>query len=327
LLGNICDDIPFPDGTVRCSGVFEAGVRLGLHELLCSIADASEDEARKLDSLLQWSRLEALRVAIEMAEIYRTAAEVKEPPPLLSAAPEKRSASITKLCTWVEEHLIGSDHQVHQRCFELGRFGAAFFSDWLAESERQEFLDAHAQALSSYLRWILTCVLTELRPFDIDPRRTDALRTFLRAIGIGPADPLPVQTSWVASIPDTDLMSAFRDDRATGLDDVVPAVLHTVRGVPPMALDWEGVRESVRKVFESGCRWPAVFLTQNGAHGVGTVDEHLTTFLTPIEDPDQQVYFFNQNSIASTWVKMSWTELRKTLSSKGAMDESVAPRS
>lgn len=92
-----------------------------------------------------------------------------------------------------------------------------------------------------------------------------------------------------------------------------------------MALDWEGVKESVRKVFESGCRWPAVFLTQNGAHGVGMVDENLRTLLTPIEDPDQQVFFLSQNSIASTWVKMSWTELRKTLTSQGAMDDGVAP--
>jgi hypothetical protein len=327
LLGNICDDIPFPDGTVRCSGAFDAGVRLGLHELLCSIADASEDEARKLDSLLRWSQLEALRVAIEMAEIYRTATEVQAPPPLLSAAPEKRSASITKLCAWVEEHLIGSDHQVHRRCFELGRFGAAFFSDWLDELERQEFLGAHADALASYLRWILTFVLTELRPFDIDPRSTDTLRTFLHAIGIGPDDPLPVQTSGVVSIPAADLLSAFCDDRATGLDDVIPAVLHTVQGVPPMALDWEGVKESVRKVFESGCRWPAVFLTQNGAHGVGKVDEHLRTFLTPIEDPDQQVYFLNQKSFASMWVKMSWTELRATLTSQGARDDGGTPGS
>jgi hypothetical protein len=53
----------------------------------------------------------------------------------------------------------------------------------------------------------------------------------------------------------------------------------------------------------------------------------LRTFLTPIEDPDQQVYFLNQKSFASMWVKMSWTELRATLASQGARDDGGTPGS
>lgn len=314
LIGNICGDIPFPDGIVRCSEAFNAGVKLGLHELLAKIADESEDEARKLSPLLQWSMLEATRVAIEMAEIYRTVKEVDEPPPPLSTAPDKRASSTTELCEWAAKHLIGDDHPVHQRCFELGRWGAAFFSEWLDESERREFLEAHADVLADSLREMLVPVLVELQPFDIEPERTHALRALLRRIGIDSADALAAQSLQIHSISASDLLSAFRDHGASGLDEVVPAVLHTVGELPDMALDWGGMRESVRKIFESGCRWPAVMLSQNGRHGVGMVDEQFRSLLVPVQDPNLEVYFLDQKAVASFWVKMTWSELQNRLS-------------
>ncbi len=314
LIGNICGDIPFPDGIVRCSEAFDAGVKLGMYELLSKIADESEDETRKLSPLLQWSLLEATRVAVEMAEIYRTVKEVDEPPPPLSTAPDKRASSIAELCEWGTEHLIGSGHPVHQRCFVLGREGAAFFSEWLDESERRAFLDAHADELADSLREMLVPVLVEVQPFDIEPERTHALRAFLRRIGIHSADALAGQSLQIHSISASDLLSAFRDHGGSALDEVVPAVQHTVGELPGLALDWGGIKESIRKIFENGCHWPAVMLSQNGRHGVGMVDEPFRKLLTPVQDPNLEVYFLDQQAVASFWVKMTWSELQNRLS-------------
>ncbi len=314
LIGNICGDIPFPDGIVRCSEAFNAGVKLGLLELLGKISDESEDEARKLIPLLQWSMLEATRVAIEMAEIYRTVKEVDEPPPPLSTAPDKRASSTAELCEWAAKHLIGGDHPVHQRCFELGRWGAAFFSEWLDESERREFLEAHADVLADLLREMLVHVLAEFQPFDIEPERTNALRALLRTIGIDSADTLTALSRQIHSISASDLLSAFRDHGASGLDEVVPAVLHTVGELPDMALDWDGMKESIRKIFESGCHWPAVMLSQNGSLGVGMVDEQFRSLLVPVQAPNLEVYFLDQKAVACFWVKMTWSELQNRLS-------------
>lgn len=313
LIGNICGDIPFSDGIVRCSDAFHAGVKLGLHELLAKIAHESEDEARKLSPLLRWSMLEAIRVAIEMAEIYRTVKEVDEPPPPLSTAPDKCASSTTELCEWAAKHLIGDDHPVHQRCFELGRWGAAFFSEWLDESEQLVYLEAHADVLSDSLREMLVSVLVELQPFDIEPERTHALRAFLRRIGIDSADALAAQPLKIHSISASDLLSAFQEHGASGLDEVVPAVLHTVGELPDMALDWEGIKESTRKIFESGCRWPAVMLSQNGGYGVGMMDERFRSLLAPIQDPNLEVYFIDQNAVASIWTRMTWPGLQNRL--------------
>lgn len=314
LIGNICGDIPFPDGIVRCNEVFNAGVTLGLHELLSKIADESEDEARKLRPLLQWSMLDATRVAIELAEIYRTVEDIDEPPPPLSTSPYKRTSSIEELCEWTAQYLIGRDNPVHQRCFDLGRWGAPFFSVWLDESERREFLNAHADVLVDFLRSMLMSVLPSLQTLDTESERTPELRAFLRRIGINSAEGLTAQFLQNHSISASDLLSAFRDHGASWLDEIVPAVFHTIGELPEMPHDWGEMQESVRKIYESGCRWPAIMLSANGRYGVGMVDEQFRPLLLPIQDPNREVYFFDQKSSVCIWVKKTWSEVQSTLS-------------
>jgi len=161
---------------------------------------------------------------------------------------------------------------------------------------------------------MLVLVLVEPQPFDIEPERTHALWAFLRRIGINSADAPAAQSLQIHSISASDLLSAFRDHGVSGLDEVVPAVLHTVGELPDMALDWGGMKESIRKIFESGCRWPAVMLSQNGRHGVGMVDEQFRSLLAPVQDPNLEVYFLDQKAVASFWVKMTWSELQNRLS-------------
>ncbi|BAL27103.1 hypothetical protein [Azoarcus sp. KH32C] len=313
LIGNICGDIPFPDGVVRCSDAFETGIKLGLHEALAKISQESANEERNLAALMRWTLLEATRVAIEMAEIYRTVAEVEEPPPPLSSAKSTRASSATSLCTWVMDHLIGEDNPVHQRCFELGRWGALFFSDWLDEREQQAFVHANAEALANPLREMLGPLLNNANPFEMGISRTSALRGFLRRVAITSSAELAVQPSLFNTIPAVDLLSAFRDLGARGLDEAVPAILHTVGEMPDMALDWDGMRESARKIFESGCKWPAVVLSQNGSWGVGEVDVPFRQLLLPVRDPDVEIYFVDQKAVANISVKMTWLELREKL--------------
>jgi hypothetical protein len=316
LIGNICGDIPFPDGLVRCSDAFKAGIRLGLHEVLVHIADESQAEGRKLAPLLRWSMLETTRLAIEIAEIYRSVAEVKEPPPPLTAVPGKRASSIAELCDWIMEALIGADHPVHVRCFELGRRGAPYFSDWLAEPEREEFAGAHGEMLADGLLDMLVPVLSDAQPFESVSEEPSELRTFLRIVGIRSAADLAATPSAFNAIAANDLLMAFRDHGAAGLDEVMHAVYHTVVGELKLSPDWGGLKDSVRQLFEGGSKWPAVILSQNGGYGVGELDKRFTSVMVPIRDPATEVYFLDQKSTVSTWVKLTWSELQGHLSPK-----------
>ena len=232
--------------------------------------------------------------------------------PTLSSKAAARTTSARALAEWVEEHLIGKDHRVHQLCFEIGRKGAIFFSSWLDKTERNAFVRAHGTALAEPLRKALRGLLAKKELDDLDLAGMPALRRFLGTLrtaagsDLGDASPLDI-------IPAETLLAAFRDHGIEGLDEMIPAVLHTVAPLTGLAIDWEGMRESIRKVFESGCRWPAVFLSQNGSFGVGEVDHTFRTLLPPVRDPSLEVYFVDEKAIAHVAAKMTWPELEELL--------------
>jgi hypothetical protein len=83
-----------------------------------------------------------------------------------------------------------------------------------------------------------------------------------RAPTLGDASPFD-------AVPTQTLLNAFPDPGIDGLEEFVPAVLHTVQPIDNMVIDWDGVRDSICQLFWSGCKWPVVSLSQNGALGVG----------------------------------------------------------
>ena len=321
LVGIISGDIPFRGGEIRCRDALFAGVTLGLHEALSKISDASATEEEKLLALLRWAMLESIRLGIEMAEIYRTVAEIVEPMPTLSSAPENRTASIVALADWVENHLIGEKNPAHQLCFQIGRSGAVFFSPWLDRKEQQAFLHANGETLASLLRSALGMLLSEGATNDLDLASMPALCRFLDALRTGAKDHVSDGASPLDVVSAEALLYSFRDHGVDGLDEMIPAVLHTVEPLTDLAIDWNGMRESIRKIFESGCHWPVVYLSQNGSFGVGEVEPAYQNVLDPVRDPGLEVYFCDEKALAHTLVKMKWPELEEKLGKPRLSDQ------
>lgn len=311
LLGNICGDIPFPDGLVRCSDAFQAGVKLGLREALASIAQSSENENRKLAPLLEWSFLEVLRVAIEMGELYRTAKELDQPPPALSNLPERRVSSTRELSAWVTNHLIGDEHPLHQMSFDIGRAGAPFFSDWLDPVEQDEFVQAHGENLAKLLRELLGAIVQEAKQFGGGIQSVPAVGRLLDRLEISANSDSDMLASAINLVPAVELLSVFRDDRGAALDEVVPAVFHTAAPLSGLVVDWDGLKKSVRSIYESGCCHPAIIVSQNGMLSVGKVDKRIAGLLIPIIDPGVEVYFVDTRAVSAIAAKMSWTRLQE----------------
>lgn len=313
LLGIIAGDVPFRGGEIHCSDAFSAGVTLGLHEMLARISDESIVEEKKLRALASWTLLECIRVGVEMAEIYRTTEEVREPPPTISSAKGKRTASAMALGDWVEEHLIGAQFPIHQLCFQIGRSGAAFFSPWLDRKEQQAFVKEHGEKLARPLRSALDILLAEERLLDLDLASMPALCGFLNTLRTIAGSDLPDGASPIGIIPAEALLAAFMDYGLDGLDEMIPVVLHTVAPLTGIVIDWDGMRQSCRKIFDGGCLWPAVIISQNGSFGVGELHPTLRVMLGPITDPDLEVYFIDEKSAAHFVVKKTWSELEGLL--------------
>lgn len=321
LVGIICGDVPFRGGEIRCRDALSAGVTIGLHEALSKISDASAAEEGKLHALLRWTMLESVRLGIEMAEIYRTVAEILKPMPTLSSAVATRTASVVALADWVEDHMIGEEHPEHQLCFQIGRSGAVFFSPWLDQQEQQAFLDAHGETLASSLRNALRVLLAEDAINDLDLASMPALHRFLDVLRTSAKSNLADGASPLDVVSAEELLRAFRDHGVEGLDEMIPAVLHTVEPLTDLVVDWDGMRESIRKIFESGCQWPVVYLSQNGSLGVGEVEPAYRNVLDPVQNPGLEVYFCDEKAVAHMLVKMKWPELEEMLGKPRLSDQ------
>jgi hypothetical protein len=267
--------------------------------------------------LLLWTFLEVLRLAIEMGEIYRTANEIDEPPPAISESPGLRASSTAALSRWVVEHLIGVNHPVHQLVFDIGRAGAPFFSDWLDDSERDEFGQAHCEALAKSVRKLLVIIIGEAKRFDGGIRPTSAVGRFLFGLGINSTNEFDVLTVAIEAIPNMALLKALREDDGRALDEVVPPVLHTVGALSDLVVDWEGMKRSVKAIFDGGCQWPAVIISQNGGFGTGEVDKDFAHLLQPVREPDLKVFFVNGMAAAYMATKMTWHELQAQFANRG----------
>lgn len=310
LLGNICGDVPFPGGVIRCRAAFEAGIALGLFESLARAADELEEPHACLESMLSWAFLEVIRVHIEMCEIYRTAHEVKEPPPPISSNDEKRTSSADLLSTWVLDHLIGDDHQIHQTCYEVGRAGAPCLSNWLDETSRHAFSVAHAEDVVAPLRVGLADIVRHADDFEGCFIESGPFARFLARIGLDLQSPLPAQISKIDAVPAEDLLMAFQSIGVDGLDEFIPAVLHTTGPLPAIDIDWEGLQQSARALFKSGVRWPTVTVSQNGQFGIGELQGLARQVLPPIADPDEEVYFLDEKAAFSSARRVTWEALR-----------------
>lgn len=305
LLGSICGTNPFAEGLIRCSDAFQAGVRIGLDVALCTIAEQSQKEEEKLQPLLDWSSWEVLRVVIEMAELYRVANEVEEPPPAFSTNRDRRVASCHDLSKWVLEELIGENSPIQQACFELGFDGALYFSDWLDPVEQNAFAGTHCESLVMPWRELLYELVKGARQNG----EGVAIRRLCNLLNIASSSSVQEVKSSLNSMPAMKLLEVLRHDGAETLDELVFPVLHSVSPLPPMVVDWAGLKKSIRALHESGCRHPAVIVSQNGTIGTGALEKHFT-ILPPLANPDTHVYFLDRKSFAAMASRMTWEELQ-----------------
>ncbi|WP_211442437.1 hypothetical protein [Collimonas humicola] len=313
LIDSISGLSPFRGGMIRCSDAFHAGVVLGTHEFVSGNAARSDEAAIHLEPLLRWSHVETLHYAVEMHEIYLTAKEVTAPMPTISDRPERRAQAAAELSVWVEKHLIGDEHPVHQLCFRLGRYGATLFNDWF-ESEGGRLITSEQLTRMIYeTKRIIGEVLlpAELRSGHRNLSALLKFRKFLAqhgGVAVNEADDTALKLVLNAFQGDA-LLEVFVSMVLPAIDEVVPVVAHTVSSMPELDIDWDGLKAGVQAIFDAGHLWPTVIVSQDGTVGSGHLVEPMTKWLPPITDPGAEVYFLNEQAVASIAVKLTWTAI------------------
>ena len=315
LVENLSAGVPFPGGTIKCSDAFLAGRALGDLALAAFNAAPDKEHAARIEPMVEWAQLEALRYAIEMKQMYDVTEEIFTPIPMLSNDPSRRLQATEDLANWVRTDLISDRHPFHQACFDLGSRGAMLFR--LSEEgsiDRSPPDQPHEAAL--LIRRVLKGAILRMKGSQGQLLQSAGYHDFEKYMAPHLAYCLDEQgdvdgvrlDAVLDEIPDIELLIAFPGTLVKGIDSIVPVVLHTVSPAFPVTVDWEWLKSGVRALFESGDHRPAVIFNQDGTVGTGRI-LGIGKFLSPIKDPDVEVYLLDETSARNIAMKMTWEEV------------------
>ncbi|MGF6667201.1 hypothetical protein [Pseudomonas monsensis] len=316
LVENLSAGVPFPGGIIKCSDAFLAGRVLGDLALAAFNAAPDKVHAARIEPMVEWAQLEALRYAIEMKQMYDVTEEVVTPIPMLSNDPSRRLQATEDLANWVRTDLIGERHPFHLACFDLG-FREAMFFRLSEEGGIDRFPSDRPHEAASLIRRILKGAI---------PRMKGSQGQLLQSAGYGEfevylaphlasclgeqGDVESVRLDAVLDeISDLELLRAFPGTLVKGIDSIVPVVLHTVSSAFPVTVDWEWLKSGVRALFEAGDHRPAVIFRQDGTVGSGRM-MGIGKLLPPIRDPEEEVYLLDETSARNIAIRMTWDEVK-----------------
>ncbi|KRP64698.1 hypothetical protein [Pseudomonas orientalis] len=314
LVANLSLGAPFPRGVIKCSDAFLTGRVLG--DLAVAAFNAVPDKvhAARIEPMVEWAQLEALRFAIEMKQMYVIAEEVVTPMPMLSNDPAKRLESTEMLAQWVRADLISKQHPFHQACFDLGYRHALLFN-LLSEQAIDRLSPDEPRAAVCIVRSILKGVLLRAVGSQGQVFKSSGflqLIAFLEphlGLNIDLKDESAVSAA-IDAIGDEELLADFSGTIVKGVDSIIPVVLHTTRPPFPARVDWEWLKGGVKALFESGDHCPAVIFSQDGMVGSGRLEEPFRC-VSSISDPEVEVYVLDESSARNIALKLTWNELKE----------------
>lgn len=313
LISNLSQGEPFARGVIKCSDAFAVGRALG--DLLVASFNAAPDKvhAARIEPMVEWAHLEALRHAIEMKQMYDITEEVVRPMPALSSDPSKRLEATQELVFWVRDSLITSQHPFHQACFDLG-CKHAFLFNLLDEHALNHVDKDDCRRAASIVRALLKGVLSRAEGSQGEVFRTNDFLQFKAFFALDQDHEIDLKSEAVALMvdkcDDDEVLSAFPDILVKGIDSVIPVVLHTTRPPFPARVDWEWLKGGVRALHESGDHCPAIIFSQNGTVGSGRLDSPYRV-VSPISDPEVEVYVVDESSAMNVVMKMSWEKVKE----------------
>lgn len=316
LVENLSAGVPFPGGTIKCSDAFLAGRALGDLALAAFNAAPDKEHAARIEPMVEWAQLEALRYAIEMKQMYDVTEEIVTPIPMLSNDPSRRLQATEDLASWVRADLISDRHPFHQACFDLGLREAMLFR-LSEEGSIDRFSPDQPHEAALLIRRILKGAILRMKGSQGRLLQSAGYRDFEEYLAPHLASYLDEQgdvdgvrlDAVLDEIPDLELLRAFPGTLVKGVDSIVPVVLHTVSPAFPVTVDWEWLKSGVRALFESGDHRPAVIFNQDGTVGTGRI-LGIGKFLSPITDPDVEVYLLDETSARNIAMKMTWEEVK-----------------
>lgn len=308
ILNEISNETPFVDGLIWCSSAFKMGLVLGSFDLLIQLNDNNNDI---YENYLEWEFLDLMAYAVEANQIYQNSEYMKTPPPSLSKNKEFRYDKLIEFKEWILEEMIPRNHPLHQFSFRIGYDGAFYFSEILDNNTKNKIIENRDMVnnLLNGIRILIDKVLTDIYEFDFFKIINSEL--LFNEIGIDFNRSLEENLNLLKLIEDISLLNIVKKDQFETLNNIISPVYHPLIDSYKFQVDWDALKINYVQMFESGEKFPAVSIQQNGKVILQVLDK-IFHYLGEIKDPYSEVIFISSTSGSTIATKKTWEELRDT---------------
>ncbi|HCA5183008.1 TPA: hypothetical protein MW242_002632 [Acinetobacter baumannii] len=316
LINGLTDNLPYKDGVIRCSDVFDLGSSLGIYKYL--VERFEEKQSKSLKNSVTWTYIELQKYVIENNQLYMNLSSVVEPPPLLSNIDENRLPSIDEYHGWILQYLLNGENSIHTSIYLFAFNTSMIMSNYFNKDDIQYFLDdsENLRHITTFLKRTLKNTIDYIYQNGIESTINFSELPIFNVLSLSASDDEDVNKSKIDLYNDLELIHLFIEDRFSTFDKVYPAVFHT--GSPELIfpIDTEDAKKNIKQLYDNG-GYPAISLTQNGKVGIALLDltkDDPYTLLYNNIDFDVETIFLSISSGANVCSRLKWSELKDKFS-------------
>ena len=319
VLSELTKERLFLHGLAQCSDCFRFGILIGGARLVYNnmVLTGSEPMDERWRTLVEWLEIELAIAATEVAAMYRSAADIEEPPPTLLVGdhdPPDKERALVKYSTWFLEHFVGKLHILHASLFASAMDSAALFDSelrkWLTPEQVSELESGMEDLLSMA---VSACVFSyhDLGDPDVlSPTSHARFREVRKKVGLTRVDVRRMRKSTLmgklARMEPRKLSDSFESLLLPLMDELIGPIFHRLNPLEPLSIDWEYLKQGIQRARTGPDQVAAVIIAPDGTLGTGIVDVPVALQL---DDPENEVWFMSILTGAAVLRKTTWADL------------------
>lgn len=305
LINNLYEQPFLKDGRFRPSDAFRLGLTIGADAVLRETY--KNGQGKGVECFKFWHNAEILYYLDELSLYVNDSNEVAAPSaPLEFNSSVGESVDWDKYIAWVFNDLFDGS-KTHSYLFRLGLNMSVSLraEDFTVRPGCNGFYTSEARSkLCGFLSAIISGAKKEVSLNEGEKK--SALKRVADILN------LKIDSNLTETLEGLSLeqVSYVISDVLILADLIVEALLHTFRGISPMDVDWDNLKQGIDSMYERGIKYPAVVLEANGLIGTASFDGIGYALLRPVVNSDVEVYVSDSSSGVQTFYLSTWEKLR-----------------
>lgn len=319
LLDDLTGARPIPHGVLTAQACFEIGVVLGVWIQINGSRGVGSTNSQELyECMFHWQDIKLIGLLNELRYQYYAASDIEIAPPRVtvgaSYGDQRGRESIGNLINWIRDNLIGKSHVPHQAAFDAGLVAAPYFDQFfhkrLSDGHIEQISkEAHSPAAALTMASLALWKNLHESQSSIDGETKEIYEGLLhRLFGVRTLDNTAID-KW-DSLEARTILDSLVEYAIPLFDAVAPPVWHKLAPSLRSNIDWTYFKEGVRRMFDRGEKYPCVILDPDGSLGTGVCTRDEMRFMAPLENPAEEVFYWNRMPGLEVVSRISWNDLK-----------------